>query len=271
MWKKPERRKTVDCQHVEAALIAYLKDGLSPTRRQAVEDHLAACDACARSVQQAQILESELRLQAARHNPTLSPEAVTRIHERVYKRMRRGLMMQRTVKLAGVAVAVVVIALLAAGAMALWQERPPEIADEQDVTPEFTETAVTAELDQLLDDYFAAWNAYDADAVRALLTDGFMWYETNMDPKHGVATGVSSADLAKTLLWVESTYQFNKIQRERLGEPIMTGDGPWLVAQAWRITAENYAYPEIEGITTLTIVDEDGTPKVARVIEVGFE
>jgi formylglycine-generating enzyme required for sulfatase activity len=135
MWNMPERRKTVDCQHVEAALIAYLKDGLSPLHRQAVEDHLAACDACTRSVQQAQILESELRLQTIRHNPILSPEATARVHERVYKRMRRGLIMQRTFKLAGVAVAVVVIALLAVGAMAYWQGRLPDVAGEQDVAP----------------------------------------------------------------------------------------------------------------------------------------
>lgn len=143
MWKKPERKKTVDCRQVEATLIAYLKDGLTPARRQVVEDHLAACDACTRSVQQAQILESELRLQAAGYNPTLSPEASARIHERVYKRMRRGLMVQRAVKLAGVAVAVVAIALVAVGAMALWQERPWDFADEQNMTPELVEGAPT--------------------------------------------------------------------------------------------------------------------------------
>jgi hypothetical protein len=135
--------KTVDCQQVEAALTAYLKDGLSPARSQAVEDHLATCDACTRSVQQAQILESELRLQAARHSPTLSPEASVRIREQVYRRMRRGLMMQRIVKVAGVGVAVVAIVLLAVGAMALWQGRPPDTVDEQEVTPGLTESAPT--------------------------------------------------------------------------------------------------------------------------------
>ena len=49
-------------------LTAYLKDGLAPVRRQAVEDHLAICDACTRSVQQAQTLEAGLRLQAAHHH-----------------------------------------------------------------------------------------------------------------------------------------------------------------------------------------------------------
>jgi formylglycine-generating enzyme required for sulfatase activity len=124
-------------------LIAYLKEGLSPERRQLVEDHLAACGDCTRSVQQAQTLEAELRLQAARHNPTLSPGASARIHERVYRRMRRGLMMQRTVKLVGVAVAVVAIALLAVGVAALWQGRPQDVAVEEEVTPELSEGVPT--------------------------------------------------------------------------------------------------------------------------------
>jgi hypothetical protein len=143
MWKRSERRRTVDCRHVEAALTAYLKDGLSPARRQAVEDHLTACGACTHSVQQAEILESDLRLQAARHNPTLSTEASARIHERVYRRMRRALIVQRTVKLAGAAVAVVVVVLLAVGVMAYWQGRPPDVAGEQDVTPESSEGTPT--------------------------------------------------------------------------------------------------------------------------------
>lgn len=144
MWKRSERTKKVDCQQVEAWLIAYLKDGLSPRRRQMVEDHLAACAACARSVQQTQILDSELRLQAARHRPTLSAEASARIHERVYRRMRRGLIMQRAARLVGVAVAVVLIALVAVGAIALWQGRPPETVDEQEVVPEFTQSVPTS-------------------------------------------------------------------------------------------------------------------------------
>jgi|GEM_PF-6127990 len=143
MWKRSERRKTVDCQQVEAALMTYLKDGLSPTRRQAIEDHLAACDACTRSVQQAQVLESELRIQAAHHDPILSVKASARIRERVYKRMRRGLIMQRAVKVVGVAVAVVAIALLAVGAMALWQGTPSDVAGEQDVAPESGEDTPT--------------------------------------------------------------------------------------------------------------------------------
>ena len=143
MWRKPRHQGTIDCRQVEAALTAYLKGGLSAARRQAIDEHLAACETCTRSLQQTQVLESELRIQAAHHNPTLSATASARINERVYRRMRRGLIMQRAVKVVGVAVAVVAIALLAVGAMALWQERPSEVGTDQDVTPESGEGTPT--------------------------------------------------------------------------------------------------------------------------------
>jgi hypothetical protein len=56
-----------------------------------------------------------------------------------------------------------------------------------------------------------------------------------------------------------------------MGEPIVTGNGPWLVSRAWHYTSANYEHPEEQGISTYTIVDEDGTLKLARAIEVGFD
>jgi hypothetical protein len=134
------------------------------------------------------------------------------------------------------------------------------------------ETAVTAEIDQFLDDYIGAWNAYDADALRPLLTDGFMWYWTKVDQKHGISTGLShSRDVALTLSYIEEIGPLSKLHLEWVGEPIMTGDGPWVVSRAWRVTAENYDHQETQGISIYTIVDEDGTLKLAREIEVGFD
>jgi hypothetical protein len=147
----------------------------------------------------------------------------------------------------------------------------PETAIPETATPE---TAVTAEIDQLLEDYFAAWNAYDADAMQALLTDGFVWYSTNPDPKFGVSAQPGAAggwDLARTLSYVEGSAQLNKQHLEWVGEAIMTGDGPWLVSRAIHYTGSNYQTQEIKGISTYTIVDEDGTLKLARAIEVGFK
>jgi hypothetical protein len=36
------------------------------------------------------------------------------------------------------------------------------------------------------------------------------------------------------------------------------------------MTSNDYKYPEVEGITTYTIVDEDGTLKIARAVAVSF-
>ena len=125
MWTRLGRKQEINCQQVEAWLMAYLKEGQSPAHRQAVEDHLATCDACARSLWHAQTLEAELRLQAARHQPVLASEASARIQERVYKRMRRGLIVQRTVKFAGGVAALAAVVALVLGAVALWQWMRP--------------------------------------------------------------------------------------------------------------------------------------------------
>jgi ABC-type glycerol-3-phosphate transport system substrate-binding protein len=113
----------VSCRLVDAWLVAYLKGGLPPRRRRAVDEHLAGCEACRRAVRDARALESGLRLEAARDNPTLSPMASARIQERVYRRMRRGLIVQRTSRVVGGAVGVVAALILVAVGFLLWQQR----------------------------------------------------------------------------------------------------------------------------------------------------
>jgi LCP family protein required for cell wall assembly len=105
--------------------MAYLKDGLSPAQAQMVKKHLVICDVCTRSLREAQILDAELHVQAARHQPVLSSEASARIQDTVYKRMRRGLIMQRAVRFAGISAALVVLVILVAGAASLWQRMRP--------------------------------------------------------------------------------------------------------------------------------------------------
>lgn len=89
MWNRLVHKGEISCQRVEAWLMAYLKEGLSPVQTQRVNEHLAVCDGCTRSLREAQILDAELRVQAARHQPVLAPEASTRIQDAVYRRMRR--------------------------------------------------------------------------------------------------------------------------------------------------------------------------------------
>ncbi|MEE9512713.1 MAG: hypothetical protein V3V46_01440 [Anaerolineales bacterium] len=136
-----------------------------------------------------------------------------------------------------------------------------------------SETAGSVEIDQLFDDYIAAFNDYDVDAFQALITDGYMSYATAWDPQSAVSTPLDRLrNLNGVLEMVELYYPSNEVQWERLGDPIMTGDGPWLVSQVIRRMSNEPQYPNgIEGISILTIVDEAGTLKVARYVFVAFE
>jgi LCP family protein required for cell wall assembly len=120
MWNRLGRKGEISCQQVEAWLMAYLKEGLSPRQTQRVKEHLAVCDGCTRSLREAQILDAELRVQAALHRPVLAPEASARIQDSVYRRMRRGLIVQRTVKFAGIAAALVAVVIVVIGATSVW-------------------------------------------------------------------------------------------------------------------------------------------------------
>jgi LCP family protein required for cell wall assembly len=126
MWNRLGRKREISCRQVEAWLMAYLKEGLAPVQTQRVKEHLAVCDVCTRSLREAQILDAELRVQAARHQPVLAPEASGRIQDEVYRRMRRGLIMQRTVRFAGIAAALVALVILVIGATSVWQKIRPQ-------------------------------------------------------------------------------------------------------------------------------------------------
>ena len=50
----------------------------------------------------------------------------------------------------------------------------------------------------------------------------------------------------------------------------MIGEGPWLVSQPLRVTASLEKYKLMEGISTLTIVDDEGVLRVARDVFLAF-
>ena len=126
MWNRLAHKGEISCQQVEAWLMAYLKEGLSPVQERRVKEHLAVCDVCTQSLREAQILDAQLSVQASRRQPVLAPEASARIQDAVYRRMRRGLMMQRTVRFAGIAAALVALVLLVIGATSVWQRIRPQ-------------------------------------------------------------------------------------------------------------------------------------------------
>lgn len=112
------RRRGLTCRQVDDRLMAYVKGGLSAAKRQAVADHLLACASCARAAEEARALDAQLLAEADRLGPALSRTASARIQERIYRTMRRGLIMQRISKsftrLAG-------LAALAALVIGVWR------------------------------------------------------------------------------------------------------------------------------------------------------
>jgi hypothetical protein len=135
-----------------------------------------------------------------------------------------------------------------------------------------SETKASVEIDQLFENYIDAYNAYDLDAIRDLITDDYMIYETPWDLA-AINNPVSSTYEAERFLeWVELYFPSIENRYERLGDPIMTGNDPWLVSQVISISSNDPAYPNgVKGISILTVVNEGGTLKVARDIFVGFE
>ena len=152
---------------------------------------------------------------------------------------------------------------------------PPETATTAP-TATASDTAVTSEIDQLLDDYVAAANAYDVAAFRAVITDGYMNYgQSSVDPL--LANSISgleidTLDADGMVADIEEYWPGRELQVERLGELIVSGDGPWLVSQTVRITANDLPqFPGgVVGPANWTVVDEDGTLKVARNVRLGF-
>jgi hypothetical protein len=152
-------------------------------------------------------------------------------------------------------------------------DAPPTSAPVQPSPTSVPETAIPAEIAQLLRDYDAAFNAYDADAFHALLTEGYMSYRTDFDSHYAVSSGMAEKyPVEWVLAGLKSTYPNLEFHVERRGQAIVSGDGPWIVAQVLFEEFNDPQYPNgVEGIQTLTIVDEGGTLKVARDIYVVLE
>jgi hypothetical protein len=107
-----------------------------------------------------------------------------------------------------------------------------------------SDTAVTSEVDTLLDDYMAAWNDYDADVFLALVTDGYT-FEGFGEVNTAEEEAVGIAQLGN--------YDWNV---ELIGDRTMVGDGPtYVVAQPNRV---NSTLADYEGVSLFTIVERDG-------------
>ena len=126
---------------------------------------------------------------------------------------------------------------------------------------------VPAAVQQVIDDYNTAITAKDMDAWRATLTDDFS--------NHRNVYFAGSQEFWEDESVVEdaNSYAYRiefypDISYEQIGEPLVSGDGPWFATfvQRWEITEEDLVF---DGNGTLTVVERDGEMKVASEFWVG--
>lgn len=122
------------------------------------------------------------------------------------------------------------------------------------------ETAATEEIQALIDDYLAAFNSYDGDAFLELVTDNYVLDMVGI-------TGNVAQDADETAQMIESLEE-HEWNVALVGETMMTGNDSWprYVSEVEHFTAAPPGYgPEgADGISTFTIVDDEGTLRIAR-------
>lgn len=132
------------------------------------------------------------------------------------------------------------------------------------------QTTIPPKLEQVIEDYISAYNKYDTEALQAVITDGYMLYEGDSYSTRNVSNSICNGfDAEEMFRYVEGTNKRREYQFELIGEPIVTGDGPWIVSQVIHVSSTDYPNG-ISGISTFTIVDEGGNFKVSRDVFIGF-
>jgi hypothetical protein len=112
-----------------------------------------------------------------------------------------------------------------------------------------TSTTADPQVEQFLDDFFAGWNAYDADAIRAVATA-----DAVLNTRDLTATGATSLEAR-----VED-YRADGVSFERVGDLIVRDVGAAIdVVQLVRGGA---ASSKDDFVLVLRLVREDGTLKV---------
>ena len=161
----------------------------------------------------------------------------------------QSLQARSRIRFLSVTVVVLAVALIGLGAWVFFDQT------------EESETAVTEEIQAVIDTYLAAWNSYDGEAFIELVTSDYALDMTSR-PTSMILQAQETSELINGLAardWKEAV----------IGEPSMTGDGPWFVSVVEHFTAPDYGPQGADGVSTFTIVDDDGTLKVARHTYVG--
>ncbi len=111
-------------------------------------------------------------------------------------------------------------------------------------------TALSSEVQELVDAYTQTWNDDDGDAFLALVTDDYRFVSLLGDQDaEATAADISSPQASSTI--------------GQVGDGIMTGDGPY-----YGSIVNEFVGPEDDdrwtGISTFVVVDDGGVLKIAQ-------
>jgi hypothetical protein len=121
------------------------------------------------------------------------------------------------------------------------------------------------EIEALIEAYLASWETKDEEALRASVADNFIVNEDIYSLQGRLEHIRDDADGV-----VSVGFDHDYWQTEIVGEPVVTGDGPWTVAyrELWQ---QSNPYL-LDGIATyVVIVDDDGALKILNHTWVGIK
>ena len=113
--------------------------------------------------------------------------------------------------------------------------------------------AVPDDVQAVVDEYQASWNDYDSEAFLELVTDDYVFINGNTETERE-----AQADIIG-----DGTLSGSGWSAEAIGDPIAAGDGPYQVAMTNHLEWRNSPDGE-DGISTVTVVDDDGELKVSE-------
>ncbi len=136
-------------------------------------------------------------------------------------------------------------------------------------------SSVPAGVDRAIDDYLAAWEARDAEAIRAVTAEGtaaFMLneflYEQGWDPDDPSALRFGHVDDTNVESIIAGSFPNYRFETERGDDVVVVGDGPWFVSfpETWIRYWEGDEEPTDRqvGVALYVVVEEDGVYRVAN-------
>ena len=112
-------------------------------------------------------------------------------------------------------------------------------------------TALSSEVQELVDEYAQTWNDNDGDAFLALVTDDYRFVSLIQDQDaEAMAADISAGQYSSTI--------------GQVGDGIMTGDGPYYYGSIVNELVGPEDDDRITGISTFVVLDDGGVLKIAQ-------